>query len=190
MAVRGQQDSKNGHQTNPKGQSSAVNQFFGSATRPPRELTEEEKEERANLFKTDLQIQLDQSKKRIAALLTSIDENNQELQQEVEDTQEEFFNLENKKKRIEDGLYVPCEDALDLLGQLDEIDTNFQPQQSLEDEPDFFMDFEADRVKKKQTQKKLKTKDVLDRLKKYVKEQQEKQAQLDAKISRMYESLN
>lgn len=155
-----------------------------------RQRTEKEEEEWDNLFKSSLQIKLDQSKKKINALLKSMDENNDQLQHEVEETREEYFKLENQKKTIEAGLYVPCQDALELLTQLDEIDTSFVAEQSMEEEPEFSMNFHADKIRRKQMLKKRKIKEVTRQLKDFINEQTVKDEQVDIKLTRLRKEVN
>ena len=62
------------------------------------------------------------------------------------DTREEFFRLENSKRTIAPGLYVPCEGALDLLNELDEIDNEFDNKKSMEEEPEMSETFRAAKI--------------------------------------------
>ena len=75
-----------------------------------------------------------------------MDDNNTQLQTEVTETRQEFFKLENQKRTIVPGLYVPCEGALDLLNQLNEIDTEFDVEKSLDEEPEMSEVFNPDKT--------------------------------------------
>ena len=44
---------------------------------------------------------------------------------------------------------MPCQDALNLLNDFDEIDTTFVAEQTLDEEPEFSQAFNADKMRRK-----------------------------------------